>query len=52
MTSSDRSNPKPSAAIKPFEGRDRRVARVRDALSRAFVASNELGHSYVGQSIS
>ena len=31
---------------KPFEGRDRRVAPGQDALSRAFVASNELGHSY------
>ena len=33
---------------KPFEGEIGVSPRVKDALSRAFVASNELGHSYVG----
>ncbi|EEW2264422.1 ATP-dependent Clp protease ATP-binding subunit, partial [Escherichia coli] len=33
---------------KPFEGEVGVSPRVKDALSRAFVASNELGHSYVG----
>ena len=34
---------------KPFEGEIGVSPRVKDALSRAFVASNELGHSYVGR---
>ena len=33
---------------KPFEGEIGVSPRVKDALSRAFVASNELSHSYVG----
>ncbi|WP_280180029.1 Clp protease N-terminal domain-containing protein, partial [Acinetobacter nosocomialis] len=33
---------------KPFEGEIGVSPRVKDALSRAFVTSNELGHSYVG----
>ena len=33
---------------KPFEGEIGVSPRVKDALSRAFLASNELGHSYVG----
>ncbi len=33
---------------KPFEGEIGVSPRVKDALSRAFVASNELGHAYVG----
>src|SRR5690606_20460920 len=33
---------------KPFEGEIGVSPRVKDALSRAFGASNELGHSYVG----
>ena len=33
---------------KPFEGEVGVSPRVKDALSRAFVASNELGHAYVG----
>ena len=37
---------------KPFEGEIGVSPRVKDALSRAFVASNELSHSYVARSIS
>ena len=33
---------------KPFEGEMGVAPRVKDALGRAFVASNEMGHSYVG----
>ncbi|RRE79480.1 ATP-dependent Clp protease ATP-binding subunit [Klebsiella pneumoniae] len=47
MTSSGRSSLRPSGD-KPFEGEIGVSPRVKDALSRAFVASNELGHSYVG----
>ncbi len=47
MTSSDRSNPKPSAA-RAVRGRSRRVAPGQGRAQPRFVASNELGHSYVG----